>query len=206
MAKQALIVLITVLAFGILVPWYKGFTFLDPRMLAAYGCIAILFVAPATAEAFAGLPADLAASSTLLRLSVLIGFGWGLNVLVFITAIATLNIAYGRGSLIAPQTELLASIVICSLAACALVGILSALLARTLSAGAVKAILRLAFLLILLAFVFSSRMPDAWQIALMEHTTRRAITHLAWEGSVMCALSAGLLLIPLMKRGRPAAA
>ena len=37
MAKQALIILFTVLAFGILVPWYKGFTFLDPRMLAAYG-------------------------------------------------------------------------------------------------------------------------------------------------------------------------
>ena len=54
MAKQALIILFTVLAFGILVPWYKGFTFLDPRMLAAYGLLAVLFVAPASAESFAG--------------------------------------------------------------------------------------------------------------------------------------------------------
>ena len=48
MAKQALVILFTVLAFGILVPWYKGFTFLDPRMLAAYGFLAVLFVAPAS--------------------------------------------------------------------------------------------------------------------------------------------------------------
>jgi len=206
MAKQALIVLITVLAFGILVPWYKGFTFLDPRMLAAYGCIGILFVAPATAESFAALPDGLPATSTLSRLGVLIGFGWGLNVLVVVSAIATLNIAYGHGNFIAPQPELFLSIVVCSLAGSALVGALSAVLARTLSAGSVKAILRLAFLLILLAFIFSARMPDAWQIALMEHTTRRAITRLAWEGSVICAVAAGLLLIPLLKRANTAEA
>ena len=73
MAKQALIILFTVLAFGILVPWYKGFTFLDPRMLAAYGFLAVLFVAPASAESFAG-DRDLASTRALLgRLIALIG-------------------------------------------------------------------------------------------------------------------------------------
>jgi hypothetical protein len=200
MAKQALIILFTVLAFGILVPWYKGFTFLDPRMLAAYGLLAVLFVAPASAESFA-VERDQASPSTLLgRLLVLIGFGWGITVLVMLTALATLNLSYWHGSLISPPGQLFAAILVCSLAACAAVGTLSAVLARTLSAGAVKTILRFSFLGILLAFAFSARLPDAWQIWLAEHTTRRAIVHLAWEGSAVCAVIAGLLMIQLLRK------
>jgi hypothetical protein len=157
MAKQALIILFTVLAFGILVPWYKGFTFLDPRMLAAYGLLAVLFVAPASAESFAG-ERDLASPGAILaRLMVLIAFGWGITVLVLLTALATLNLSYWHGTLIAPPGQLFAAVILCSLTACAAVGTLGALLARTFSARMVKTILRFGFLLILLAFVGSSR-------------------------------------------------
>jgi len=202
MAKQALIILFTVLAFGILVPWYKGFAFLDPRMLAAYGFLAVLFVAPASAESFAG-ERDLASSRALLgRLVALIGFGWGITVLVLFTALATLNLSYWHGSIIAPPAQLFAGVLLCSLAATAAVGTLSAVLARTFSAGVVKTILRFAFLGILLAFAMSARLPDAWQIWLAEHTTRRAITNLAWEGSAICALIACLLLIPLLRKSQ----
>jgi hypothetical protein len=92
MARQALIILFTVVAFGILVPWYKGFTFLDPRMIAAYGCLAILFVAPASAESFARTPTDASPSYILGRLGVLIAFGWGITVMLLLTAIATLKL------------------------------------------------------------------------------------------------------------------
>jgi hypothetical protein len=202
MAKQALIILFTVLAFGILVPWYKGFTFLDPRMLAAYGFLAVLFVAPAAAESFAGVK-DLESRGALLsRLIVLIGFGWGITVLVLATGLATINLSYWHGSLIAPPGQLFAAILVCSLTACAAVGTLSALLARTFSAGVVKTILRFSFLGLLLAFAGSARLPDAWQIWLAEHTTRRAIMNLAWEGSAICAVMAGLLLILLLRKSR----
>ena len=50
MARQALIILVVVVTFGILVPWYKGFAFLDPRIISAYACLALLFVAPASAD------------------------------------------------------------------------------------------------------------------------------------------------------------
>ena len=113
-----------------------------------------------------------------------------------------LNLSYWQGSLVAPPGKLFAAILTCSLAACAAVGTLSALLARTFSAGVVKTILRFSFLGILLVFVASARLPDAWQIWLAEHTTRRAITNLAWEGSGICAVVAGLLLIPLLKKSR----
>ncbi len=204
MARQALIVLFTVLAFGILVPWYKGFAFLDPRMLAAYGCLAILFVAPASAESFATTPKDATPAAILGRLMVLIAFGWGITVLVLLTALATLNLVYWHGALISPPMQLFAAVLVCSLAACTAVASLSAVLARTFSATVVKSVLRIAFLLVLLAFVFSSRLPDEWQIALMEHTTRRAITRLAWEGSGICAVVAAVLMIPLLKKSHNA--
>jgi hypothetical protein len=200
MAKQALIILFTVLAFGILVPWYKGFTFLDPRMLASYGFLAVLFVAPATAESFAG-KRDLAPPRALLgRLAALIGFAWGITVLVLLTGLVTLNLSYWHGSIIAPSSQLFAAVLLCSLAATAAVGTLSAVLARNFSAGVVKTILRFSFLAILLAFAMSARLPDEWQIWLAEHTTRRSITNLAWEGSAICAVIAVLLLIPLLRK------
>jgi hypothetical protein len=200
MARQALIILFTVLAFGILVPWYKGFTFLDPRMIAAYGCLAILFVAPASAESFAGSRGSASPAILLGRLMVLVAFGWGVTVLVLLTAYATLNLTYWHGALITPPVELFAAVLLCSLAACVAVGILSAVLARAFPAGVVKAILRFSFLAVLLAFAFSGRLPDEWQIWLMEHTTRRAITRLAWEGAAICAVLAGLLLILLLRK------
>ncbi|HLK20655.1 MAG TPA: hypothetical protein VKT81_16990 [Bryobacteraceae bacterium] len=200
MAKQALIILITVLAFGILVPWYKGYTFLDPRMLAAYGLLAVLFVAPASAESFASDIGVTSTRTTLGRLGLLVAFGWGVTVLVLITAIVTLNLAYWHGSVVSPPAKLFAGVLVCSLMASAAVGTLSALMARTLSAGLVKTILRFSFLIILLAFAMSSRLPDAWQIWLDEHTTRRAVTNLAWEGAAVCGLLTAALLVPLLKK------
>src|SRR5579864_6797774 len=204
MARQALIILFTVMAFGILVPWYKGFTFLDPRMVAAYGCLAILFVAPATAESFAGTLTDASPSAVFGRLLLLIAFGWGITVLVLLTALATLNLVYWHGSIITPPAQLFGAVLLCSLTACAAVAALSAVLARTFSATVVKSILRFTFLLVLLAFVFSSRLPDEWQIALSEHTTRRAITRLAWEGSRICAVIAALFMFLLLRQSRSA--
>jgi ABC-2 type transport system permease protein len=200
MARQALVILFTVLAFGILVPWYKGFTFLDPRMLAAYGCLAILFVAPASAESFAGSREITSRGAILGRLATLIGFGWGITVLVLLTGLATLNLTYWHGELIKPPGALFAAVLLCSLAACLAVGSLAALLARTLPATAVKTILRFSFLAVLLAFAFSQRMPDEWQIWLSDHTTRRAITTLAWQGAVVSALASAILLIVLLKK------
>jgi hypothetical protein len=200
MARQALVILFTVLAFGILVPWYKGFTFLDPRMLAAYGCLAILFVAPASAESFAGSREITSRGAILARLALLIGFGWGITVLVLLTALATLNLTYWHGELIKPPSELFAAVLLCSLSASIAVGSLAALLARNLPATAVKTILRFTFLVVLLAFAFSQRMPDEWQIWLSDHTTRRAITTLAWEGAAASAVAAVILLMALLRK------
>ena len=38
-------------AFGIFLPWRKGFDFLDAFLILAYAAISVLFAAPATAQA-----------------------------------------------------------------------------------------------------------------------------------------------------------
>ena len=102
MARQGLVVLFTVVAFGILVPWYRGFTFLDPKMIVAYACLALLFVAPASAEAFGSNLAHLAPSERLGKMALVIAYGWGIAAVTLATALATVNLTNWHGAIIAP--------------------------------------------------------------------------------------------------------
>jgi len=190
MSRQAIVLLLIVLAFGILVPWYKGFAFLDPRMIVAYACLALLFVAPASAEAFATRR-----DSALSEIFKVVAYGWGITLLIMLSAFVTINLTKWQGEILTPPLQVCAAALLFSLTASIAVAAFSAVLARHFSAGAVKMVLRLGFLLVLLAFAFSSRMPDEWQIFLSDHTTRRAITRLAWEGAAVFAVIAGVLLI-----------
>jgi hypothetical protein len=200
MGRQAVVHILIVVAFGILVPWYKGFAILDPRMILAYACLAVLFVAPASAESAAARRQD-DARAALGRIAVVVAYGWGMTLLILLTAFVTLNLTNWRGAVITPPVMLCSAAFLFSLTASILVAALSAVLARRFTAASVKTILRLGFLLVLLAFAFSSRfLPEQWQIVMSEHTTRRAITRLAWEGSAVCAIVAVLLLIPLLRK------
>jgi len=199
MSRQALVLLLIVVAFGILVPWYKGFTFLDPRMIVAYACLALLFVAPASAEAFATREESAPAASALHKIFRVVAYGWCMTLLIIVSAFVTINLTKWQGSILTPPAEVCAAALLFSLTASVVVAAFSAVLARHLSAGLVKMVLRLSFLLVLLAFAFSSRMPDAWQIFLSDHTTRRAITRLAWQGAAACAVIAGLLMILVLR-------
>ena len=206
MARQAVVILFTVLAFGILVPWYKGFTFLDPRILLAYALLALLFVAPASAEAAAAGASKESAESrstsgVLTRTGMVVAYGWGVSVLILITALATVNLAYWRGSLMAPPAAFLSAVLVFSLTASFAVAILSGVLARRFSATGIKSILRFGFLGLLLAMALSNRfLPERWQIILSDYSTRRALTRVAWEGAAICAGLAVVLLIPLLRR------
>ena len=75
MARQALVILLVVIAFGILVPIYKGFAFLDARIILAYACLSLLFVAPASAELAATHGKDASPSQLLTRIAVIVAWG-----------------------------------------------------------------------------------------------------------------------------------
>jgi len=196
MARQALVILLVVIAFGILVPIYKGFAFLDPRILSAYACLALLFVAPASAELAATNSAGL-----LGRIAIIIAWGWGVTVLILATALVTLNVMTRGGGFIAPPLLFLAAILVFSLSSSIAVAMLGAILARRFSAAQVKTILRTAFLVILLGLAFGSRfLPENVTLAIGDRfNTRRALTHLAWESSAVCGAIAALLLLVLWK-------
>src|SRR5437763_17214294 len=99
MARQAVVILFTVLAFGILVPWYKGFTFLDPRILMAYALLALLFVAPASAESAAAHAQS--TSGVLSRIVLLVAYARRVAMLILLTALATSHLSTWRRSLLA---------------------------------------------------------------------------------------------------------
>ena len=211
MQRQALVILFTVLAFGILLPWYKGFAFLDPRILLAYALLALLFVAPASAEsaaAFAGNQAgeqapDQGPGSVLRRILLLVAYGWGMAVVILLTALVTVNLSNWRGSLITPPASFLSAALLFSLTGSLAVAALSAVLAWRFSAGGIKSILRFVFLGLLLALALSNRfLPERWQIVLSDYSTRRALTRVAWNGAAICAGLALVLLVLILKKAR----
>ena len=207
MARQAVVILFTVLVFGILVPWYKGFTFLDPRILLAYALLALLFVAPASAESAAQAAKEPAeggsAAKILRRTGLVVAYGWGLAVFILVTALATLNLANWRGKLLAPPAPFFFALLLFSLTASCAIAVLSDVLARRFSASGIKTILRFGFLGLLLLMALSDRiLPERWQVILSDYSTRRALMRLAWNGSAVCAGLAVVLMIPLLRKAR----
>jgi hypothetical protein len=195
MARQALVVLMVVIVFGILVPIYKGFAFLDSRIIAAYACLAVLFVAPASAE-LGGAPGKI-----LGKIAIIVAWGWGITVLILGTALVTLNLVNHRGGFAAPPLEFLAAVLTFSLSASSAIAMLAAVLARRFSPAGVKKILRAAFLILLLTLAFGSRvLPESVTLAIFDRfNSRRALTHLAWEAAVASIVMAAAFLLVLLK-------
>jgi hypothetical protein len=207
MARQALIILAVVIAFGILVPIYKGFGFLDARILAAYACLALLFVAPASAEFGATQGQGLPVPALLGKIAIIVAWGWGITVSILATAIVTLNVLAKRGGgFLAPPRGFLSAILMFSLTASIAIAMLGAALARRFSAAQVKAILRGAFLAVLLILIFGPRLlPESVTLEIFDRISRRSgLTHLAWQASAVCAGAAVLILLVIL-RTRPVA-
>ena len=100
-----------------------------------------------------------------------------------------------------PPVKFLVSVLVFSLSASMAISALAAALGRRFSAPAVKNILRAAFLLILLGLAFGSRvLPEEISLAVSDRlSSRRALTHLAWESAAVAAVIAAVLLAFLLK-------
>jgi hypothetical protein len=201
MARQAVVILVVVVAFGILVPLYKGVGFLDSRIVFSYACLALLFVAPASAELAAAHGKSGSPEAAILgRIALIVAWGWGITVVILVTAVVTLNLVARGEGLLAPPLGFLGAVLTFSLSASIAIAVVGAVLTRRFSATAVKNILRIGFLVILLALIFGSRVFPEWvQLEVFDQfSTRRALTRLAWESSIVCGVIAALLLIPLL--------
>ncbi len=186
--------LFVIAAFGIAVPWRRGFDFYDPLLILLYSFIALLFAAPAITDL---LGSDWTGSTTLLaRIFASAIFGWSAFCLILFLGIATVNVQYGAGRLLIPQWNILGASLALSLTACLSVSALGALFTVVLDPTSAKLILRGGFVAVLAAFLFGGRfIPEPWRIALGENMTSRRIVHSAWIASgVFAIFAAGPIL------------
>jgi hypothetical protein len=189
MAKQALIILVIVLVFGVLVPWYRGLSFLDSMTIVVYACMSLLFVAPTAAETF-GAPASTRSSIDILpRTGMILAYGWGTSVLMLAAGVLTVNFAYWQGRMLTPPVATLGSALLLGFTASVAMIAATALMARQLGPRTTKNILRVLFLLLLLA----------WRFTADPHLTSGEIQRLCLIASGIFAVVAIILLGRLLR-------
>jgi hypothetical protein len=157
MVRQALLLIVTVALFGVLVPWLKGFAFLDPLIILAYACLGVLYVAPAAAEAFGTQAPVLVMDSRAAvarKMLVLVAYGVGVSLLMLASGVVTVNLLEWHGSFISPRPALLLAAVLLSLTACAAVVAVTTVIASSYGPKAAKSMVRIA----LLVFLFGHRL------------------------------------------------
>lgn len=195
MVRQALIVLVVLLLFGVLVPLRRGFDFFDPMMLLAYACLSFLFVAPAAAEAF-GAGRRLPPVPMVIRIVTIAAYGWAIAAVILFTGILTVNLADWTGALTLPDTHALLAALTFSLGISLLLASLACLLSLRMSATNIKNLLRGLFLLLLLGVASILRLgPPAWRDWLARQLTSEAMWHWALWGALVSALLAAILAL-----------
>jgi hypothetical protein len=152
------------LLFGVLVPWFKGLSFLDPLIVVPYACLSLLFAAPAAADGVMALRAGRSGSVTRVVVQA-VAIGWLSGVLVLGVGLTAVNWFHGYGRTVLPPVKTLGSALALSLAGSILVAGLAALLAlRAATRESVRHMLRFGFLGLLVVFVFvPPALPRAWQ-------------------------------------------
>jgi len=187
MTRPVLTVLAVVALFGILVPLYKRYDFLDPVMLAAYFCLPVVLVAPMAADALAGNAES--AMRTVQRALLVAFYGWGLGMVIVVAGLITVNAASWHGHLLLPAGEFLAAGALFSVAAALTAVLFTGFLAHFFSARSARTILRLLFLVLLIAMVLLARGVSAeWTAAFWRHMTTPELTRGGYCGAAALAV------------------
>jgi len=150
---QLLLILAIAGAFGVFLPIYKGFDFLDPRLIVAYACLSAVIAAPIITDAFAE-ESELSRLHRLLRAWV---FSWLFAAALLALALFTMNASHWHGRIILPRTSFLIAAECLSLTLAAVVASLGALLAGRFAPINVKAGFRAVFLLAAVALFLADR-------------------------------------------------
>jgi len=188
MTRPLLTVLTVVALFGILVPWYKRYDFLDPVMLAAYFCLPVVLVAPMAADALA-VSAE-SAMSTVHRVLLVAFYGWGLGMVIIVAGLITVNAASWHGHLLQPAGELLAAGALFSAGAALATVLATGFLTHYFSPRSATTILRLLFLVLLVAMVLLARGASAkWTAAFWRHMTTPELTRGGFYGAIALAVA-----------------
>jgi hypothetical protein len=151
--RQLTLILAIAIAFGVLVPYFKGYGFLDRRLVIAYACLAAVFAGPTATEAFASDEGGTALRK-MLRVWLM---SWGFATLLLILAFVTVNLTNRHVRLLVPPRAFAFAIECLGLTSSAAITALGAFLTRKFWAGRATAIFRTTFLVIIVAFFLSDR-------------------------------------------------
>jgi hypothetical protein len=151
--RQLLLIFAIAGAFGVLVPYYKGYGFLDRRLIVAYACLAAVFAGPTATDAFASDEQD----HPLRKMARVWLLSWGFAALLLALALLTVNLTNRHVRPLVPRTSFLIAAECLGLTASAAITALGAFLTRKLWVGRATAILRTAFLIVIVAFFLVDR-------------------------------------------------
>lgn len=148
--------------FGGLVPYLKGFEFLDVMLLLAYAMLSLFFVAPIAVDSVFATEERRVPLRGLAR-AALLGWAGGLAV----TWIGIATVCWKAGRVITPPAAVALALAVLSLLGCVFVSALAAMIAKkALNREAAKSRLRIGFLLLLVAILgvprFLSDDTNAW--------------------------------------------
>jgi len=161
MRRQLMLVLIVAAAFGFLVPWFKGFGFLDRRIIIAYACLAAVFAVPGATDAFAETSA--APLRTMLRVWL---FSWGYATAILALALIVVNVLGKSPQTALPRTSLLVAAECLGLTLSAAVTAIAGYLTLRTSAASTIRIFRTVFLVVIVGFFLADRfMPSTMTTA-----------------------------------------
>jgi hypothetical protein len=156
--RTILVHIAVVAVFGVFLPWWLGYQFLDPVTITAYCCLGVMFAAPAAAQAFAdSRPQSM--RDALKRIATAAIYGEGMALVILIAGMMT---AYfrSRALFVLDARGLVEPILLGASGSLALASI-AAIIGMILSKGAARMALRLIFLGLLMLFFFRSRwLPD----------------------------------------------
>lgn len=157
--RTILVHVAVVAVFGVFLPGWLGFQFLDPVTIAAYSCLGVLFAAPAAAQALADeRPRNF--SDAVKKIAASAAYGEAMAIVILTAGFMTMFFTRSRALIVIDGPGLGQSILLGvagSLAMAAIAG----LLGLALSKGASRMALRVIFLGLLFLFFFRSRwLPD----------------------------------------------
>ena len=154
LARNVFLYAVVLLAFGVVLPWSKGLDFFDPVLLCAYASMSVIFAAPAAVQAFDTRPASVA--QALLRILAAAGFGELIAVAMLLFGFLTVWLTQAH-LLFGPDLASLGYGLLFGLAASLALAALAGWVAVQFSSKVARAVVRLVFLGLLVAFFLKAR-------------------------------------------------
>lgn len=151
--RQLIVIVVLAGAFGVLVPFYKGFGFLDRRLIIAYACLAAVIAGPTAADAFSAEGAG-SALAKMLRIWII---SWGFGVGVLALALVMVNMTNRHSRLLLPRVSFLVAAECLSITTSAAFTALGAVLARRFSGTGATAVFRTLFLVVIIMLFLADR-------------------------------------------------